>query len=802
MKRTKRFLCVILAVLMTASVCGGLLSSAEAQYSFRVPSDGKTNEIAPGAVYTQYTLTSGIYADTTVEASVLEFNSDDYVVMAYTGHVAGGVATLDEYYDMAVADGYEVVGMINGSFFTVATGIMDEYDVVNGVLVCADASNASKFDGMTVLYSDGTLASIPKSELTFTLSFNGIEAKNMLASINKSGGETADGWKNTFYYFDTYSGTMKSDDLSGQILTYESCPGYEIVCKKEKYSNLAIGGTLYATVTEIRENRFGGTVADDEFVLFMRADSPNASMIGDISVGDEVTVAVEDTVAGATDVTKNAISVFENPSWLVRDGENLVAQSSYNNKGYWHNNVYQARWAVFGTKTDGSWVFLTSEGGGSGTGGSVTLQDAAQAMIDLGCTDVIRMDGGGSVGMYVADTGNGNPGYVQSHSRNVVDCIMVVKRSSPALNGDIKKDLQAITDKADALKSAAYQNAYDYANQVLSETTSVSGDYIRAYNGIVAVQKSYAKLEVALEGASAAKKGDYAPTVWNTIETLLTDATELKESNDATLEDIRATADALISAVASTGEYSENAALGKPYMTSAESASNYIDTDGKELTDGGYGNDSSYTASGWAGYLRAETLVITVDLGEELSGLETFNTVAFRNSVDGIEPPQSVKFSVSSDGQTYTELGTVTKDNDFSLTLEETVSARYVKFEVLTAGAWCFVSEVEVIRKELPGEAGDETSDETSGETSEEMSEEMSEEESEEISAEVSDESVPAPTSEPSGESVSSTASERSAVSEEEPRDGNSAVIWITVCVAAVAIVVVALVIKKRQTSK
>ena len=703
MKRTKRFLCVLLTALMLTSVCGGLLSSAAEYALVLAPGDGKT-EIAPGVFYTPYTLVSGIYDNTSVNASALEFNVDDYVVMAYTGHVAGGVATLDEYYDMAVADGYEVVGMINGSFFTMATGIMDEYDVVNGILVCADANNASKMDGMTVMYSDGTLTSIPKSELEFTLCFDGVEMPNMLGSINKSGKPDGSDWKNTFYYFDTYSGTMASDDRSGQIMTYESCPGYEIVCKKDKYSNLAIGGTLYATVTEIRENCFGGTVAEDEFVLFMRSDSPNASVIDEISIGDEVTIAVEDAIAGAMDVTKDAISVFENPSWLVKDGENLVAQDSYNDAshGYWHNNVYQARWSVFGTKPDGSWAFMTSDGGSSGSSGSVTLQDIALAMIELGCDNVIRMDGGGSVGMYVCDAGNGNPGYVTAHSRNVPDCIMVVKRSSPALNGDAKNDLQELVDLAEGSNSVAYQQAYDDANKVLASESSVSGDYIRAYNRIMHVKNSYARLEQAIADAKAADQAKYAPTVWKMIGTLSEEAQKVLESADTTLDVLSLTADALAGAVAATGEYAENVALGKPYTTTTESSSSYIDTNGVELTDGGYGNEAAYTASGWSGYLRPNVLGITVDLGELRVGLTSFRVVAFTQSKDGIEPPKSVTVSVSEDGKNYTPIGTANKAENYTVTLEEAVSARYIKYDVTAAGAWCFISEVEAIFVDQP----------------------------------------------------------------------------------------------------
>jgi len=457
-------------------------------------------------------------------------------------------------------------------------------------------------------------------------------------------------------------------------------------------------------VTEIRANRLGGTVAEDEFVLFMRSDSPNASVIDEISVGDEVTIAVEDAIAGAMDVTKDAISVFENPSWLVKDGENLVAQDSYNDAshGYWHNNVYQARWSVFGTKPDGSWAFMTSDGGASGSSGSVTLQDIALAMIELGCDNVIRMDGGGSVGMYVCNAGNGKPGYVTAHSRNVPDCIMVVKRSSPALNGDAKKDLIDVTAVTDDEKSVVYQQAYDYANEVLACETSVSGDYIRAYNRIMHVKKSYAKLEQAITDAKAADQNAYAPTVWNKIGTLLTDAEKVLVSKETTLETLTQTADALANAIASTGSYTENVALGKPYTTTTASSSSYIDTNGVELTDGGYGSDSTYTASGWSGYLRPNVLGVTVDLGEVYEGLTSFRVVAFTLSKDGIEPPKSVSVSVSEDGKTYKSVGTATKAENYTVTLDEGVSAKYIKYDITAAGAWCFISEVEATFEEKP----------------------------------------------------------------------------------------------------
>ncbi len=720
MKQTKKFLCILLTAFMVVSACGSLLISA-AEYTL-VENADKAYAVADGVQYSEYTISSGVYDNVSVSASVLEFNVEDYMVMVYSG-TAGGAAVLERQYQLATEAGYEVVGMINGSFFSMDTGnygsygTLVEYDVSNGILISGDANNpANSYDGALCIFSDGTMESVSNSELGFHLSFNGVEAKDMLATVNKTGGFNSNSsWHNLFYYYDSHSGDWTASNTGEKIvakaLTYEICPGYEIICKKLNKTDLTIGGTLEGEIVEIRENSYGAEIAEDEFVLFMRSDSPNASLVEGLKVGDAVSIYVEEKVAASAELTTKANSVIENVNYLVKDGVNLTLSDSFNSTAA-HPLSTQARWTAFGVKEDGSWVFFTTEGASTGSAGSVTMKDVAAAMIELGCTTVVRMDGGGSSAMYVCDTGSGKPGYLQSSTRAVADCIMVVKRTSPALNGESKADLEALVAENASKTGKAYEEALAEANSVLTAASSVSGDYQRAYQGLYFVTSAYASLDTAIAQAEAVDKAAYSPSIWEQLQNSLAIAKELQTDTDASARVIADTASTLSTAVGSTGIYECNVALGCTYTSSLTASDSYPDTDGKELTDGSYSSETDGMASGWSGYSGGNP-VFVVDLGTECDGLSGFNARFLMLKSWGIQTPTSVSVSISSDGTNFTSVGTAlppenldrTVDGvsyDYTLKLEETVSARYVKFEVVKYGSWTFISELEVTRQEVP----------------------------------------------------------------------------------------------------
>lgn len=167
-----------------------------------------------------------------------------------------------------------------------------------------------------------------------------------------------------------------------------------------------------------------------------------------------------------------------------------------------------------------------------------------------------------------------------------------------------------------------------------------------------------------------------------------------------------------------TPERGENLATGKTYTASeiygAPDAPLYPDEGGVTLTDGvvaalqcqyydpafvGFNaNSEDYKANGYSS--------ITVDLGDKYwVNKFSINVATSLNATAGIYAPGSIAVYVSEDGNEWTAAGSATpEDNssvgiiDTAITLDNSVSARYVQFRIVAAEgkSWMFVSEVEV----------------------------------------------------------------------------------------------------------
>ncbi|NLF19321.1 MAG: hypothetical protein GX595_19000 [Lentisphaerae bacterium] len=128
-----------------------------------------------------------------------------------------------------------------------------------------------------------------------------------------------------------------------------------------------------------------------------------------------------------------------------------------------------------------------------------------------------------------------------------------------------------------------------------------------------------------------------------------------------------------------------------------------------QLTDGVYTVGYFWTQKSTVGWSRARPVMITLDLGADvpISGL-SFNTAA---GVAGVEFPRAIMAMVSVDGRTYYSLGDmVSLSRRKGIPPAEKYAVhryvvddlqthgRYVKLLIDTAGAYCFVDEIEVFR--------------------------------------------------------------------------------------------------------
>ncbi len=152
-----------------------------------------------------------------------------------------------------------------------------------------------------------------------------------------------------------------------------------------------------------------------------------------------------------------------------------------------------------------------------------------------------------------------------------------------------------------------------------------------------------------------------------------------------------------------------NIAQGKPYTPSgAPYNGDWTDTgaDGKplgKLTDGKYASSGKDQA---VGAYKSATHTVTIDL-EKISSVRAIKTDLFGNTSWGINDPTTfdVKFEISNDGKTFTELGKTAMSDElgggdwtkreFILELNSPVNARYVRVSYL-GGTFVWSSEISV----------------------------------------------------------------------------------------------------------
>ncbi|MBR4852216.1 MAG: phosphodiester glycosidase family protein, partial [Clostridia bacterium] len=518
--------------------------------------------------------------------------------------------------------------------------------------------------------------------LDYKLYANGAELKNALTYINKRDKGTAG---DKVYYWDSACGTISDSQ------DYEK--GVEILCNKVNNTELSVGGTLVGEVVSVGIDTYGTKIGTNQFVLYCKNGSPFAETLKNLKAGDEVQISVNESIEASREVMENCSSAIENVGWLVKDG---VDQTQIQSTIGTHSVTLQARWTAFGTKPDGSYVFFTTEGGSTGAGGSVTLRDVAKAMMELGCTNVIRMDGGGSSAMYLADAGNGEPGYVQSSSRSVSDCIMVVKLSSMLPSEELVAALDVAIEGAEAAEaSAALTTALEAAKAIRADERSTEGDYKRAIMKISAALAGKQELQALVAKVANVKFTDYSQFVLDNLRAAYDVASSVVASKESTSAEIKAAYNDLLYWYSLSGDQSVNVAFGKDYTASSKSNASYTDTDGVELTDGAFGNGGDAYSPTWSGYNGAAggKYDFVIDLGEKFENIGSFSVDALQLKSWGIGAPKTVKVYVSDDNTNWKEAASLDVSADIynsnaqdahtlTVTPKTAVSGRYVKFEL------------------------------------------------------------------------------------------------------------------------
>ncbi|HWQ77365.1 MAG TPA: S-layer homology domain-containing protein [Anaerovoracaceae bacterium] len=153
-----------------------------------------------------------------------------------------------------------------------------------------------------------------------------------------------------------------------------------------------VGGTIEATVVEVRNGTTNTPIGDGQLVLSAAGDSAYAVPISQLVPGSTVEISVENWEGQNSNLneSKEAIGVY----YVMCDKGQVISNGT---------NVNPR--TALGIKEDGSVMLYVLDGRQPGFSAGLGLTDMMKHMLELGATTVVNMDGGGSASMAVREAG-------------------------------------------------------------------------------------------------------------------------------------------------------------------------------------------------------------------------------------------------------------------------------------------------------------------------------------------------------------------------------------------------------------
>lgn len=322
-------------------------------------------------------LTNGVFYSTALKDKITE----NYVSYTPGGHVKPVVAYGNDIYgaagfktvvSYAEAAGQHVIAGINADYFTMANGVADGIVIKDGIIRTSESSRNTSISFM----ADGT-ASIGRANLDIRVDAqafpNGVTRTHLNKVVSNSSG--------VVMYTNDFNDTNKATIPTINVLVS--------VTEGEPRINQSMKGVVEAVT-----NATGATaIPDGKVLLTLAANSAYPTTLAqfkELQVGDDISISF------------NADESWNDVAYAVGAGEKLVT------KGV---NVASATGSreprtAFGIKSDGTVILYTVDGRQTGHSVGATFQEEAGRMMELGCTEAVNLDGGGSTALLALYPGN------------------------------------------------------------------------------------------------------------------------------------------------------------------------------------------------------------------------------------------------------------------------------------------------------------------------------------------------------------------------------------------------------------
>ena len=378
----------ITALLSAAALVLLLTPAASASAALGSELRGQTSPVAPGVTVTDQTLWSETHSDLRTEHYLTYTPNAQVRPVVSWGDYLTSRQTLESMAGALESRGLRVAGGINASFYE-SNGCPIGTVISNGRLQSANP------DYSTVGFLADGSAVIGRPEIDISADWVipdriGLDEEGREVFV-LGGSRRVD-----------ISGFNKIRSAGGYYLisgayaetTKNTLDGVDVVLSPlEAADGLPLGGSVACQVTQVRGSLEDNSIPAGCFVLSMNSASDPAllAVLSELRPGDTVTIRVEMDQPW-TQVSEAVSGLYD----LLVDGR---PGSELPNEG-------RAPRTAVGLRPDGSLILYTIDGRRSGYSIGATYADTASRLLELGCTDAVVMDGGGSTSLGVTRAGS------------------------------------------------------------------------------------------------------------------------------------------------------------------------------------------------------------------------------------------------------------------------------------------------------------------------------------------------------------------------------------------------------------
>lgn len=313
-------------------------------------------------------VTNAFYDDTVgkqTEHYIEYLPSDDVLPVLTNGWSAYGKRTLTKADEILKQLGYNTAMGMNADFFSLQTGVPMSNTIIDGRVYTKDAS----WQWGIGFRDDGT-AFTAKFPISTTISTND-GSYFTVECINK--------------YRQPYALYLFTEDFADN--THSPGWGRDVVLGSVS-GDITLGGSITAVVEEIADHDGSVPIPEGKMILSVSAEAAQdiKDRLNCLVVGETITITTN-AAESAELWSKAKYAVGCTGGKLLTNGKLDVEDES------------AAPRSAIGIKPDGSVIFYTIDGRQSGYSYGVRKETLARRLLELGCTEAINLDGGGSTSL-------------------------------------------------------------------------------------------------------------------------------------------------------------------------------------------------------------------------------------------------------------------------------------------------------------------------------------------------------------------------------------------------------------------